>query len=189
MLNKLKARLAVIALIAILVTLCTQGSLAYFTTVGKATNVVTSGNIKLMIHETTDQGTPFPTDGVYVIPGDIVSKVVTVENVCEHPFYLRVKLVYGIDSQELPSEECFKLNIDTTNWTYKDGWYYYIGIVEPGATTPHIFSHVEIVGDKVDTSYIGKTLSLSVVAQAVQSENNPIQNGDTTTASGWPAEG
>ena len=80
------------------------------------------------------------------------------------------------------------LNIDTTNWTYKDGWYYYVGIVEPGMTTPHIFSQVQIVGSEVSTGDIGKTLKLTVLAQAVQSENNPIQNGDTTTAAGWPAE-
>jgi hypothetical protein len=156
--------------------------------VGTATNVVTSGNITLQIHERTDQGTQFPAEGVYVVPGDVVSKVVTVENVCEHPFYLRVKLVYGINSQELPYEDCFKLNINSENWKLHDGWYYYTGILQPGEETPHVFSHVEIVGSQVDTSYIGKTLQLTVLAQAVQSENNPIQDGDTTTAQGWPAE-
>ena len=60
--------------------------------------------------------------------------------------------------------------------------------MEPGETTPQVFSHVEIVGDKVDNRYIGKTLTLTVVAQAVQSENNPITGGETYTASGWPKE-
>ena len=63
-----------------------------------------------------------------------------------------------------------------------------MGVVEPGATTPHVFSHVEIVGSKVDNRYIGKTLTLTVKAQAVQSENNPITDGDPSTAFGWPAE-
>ena len=31
-------------------------------------------------------------------------------------------------------------------------------------------------------------VQLTVKAQGVQSENNPIQNNDTTTAAGWPAE-
>lgn len=188
MLCKIKLRFLAIGLAAMLVCLLTQPALAFYTTVGTATNVVTSGNITMRIKETTDQGNAFPTEGVYVIPGDIVSKVVTVENICEHPFYLRVKLVYGIDSQELPYEDCFKLNINTENWTLHDGWYYYTGILQPGEETPYVFSHVEIVGSKVDTSYIGKTLQLTVLAQAVQSENNPIKNNDTTTASGWPAE-
>jgi len=185
---KIKMRFLAIGLAALLVCLLTQPALAYYTTVGTATNVVTSGNITLRIKETTDQGNEFPTDGVYVIPGDIVSKVVTVENICEHPFYLRVKLVYGASDEELPAEDCFKLNINAENWTLKDGWYYYTGILQPGEETPEFFSHVEIVGSKVDTGYIGKTLQLTVKVQAVQSENNPIENNDTTTAVGWPAE-
>ena len=189
MLKKIKSRLAVISLVAIVLTLLTQGTLAYYTTIGTATNVVTSGDLELTIREMTDQGTEFPTDGVYIIPGDVVSKVVTVENTCSHPFYLRVKLVYGIDSNELPYEDCFKLDINSENWLLHDGWYYYTGILQPGEETPEVFSHVEIVGSRVDTSYIGKTLSITVKAQAVQSENNPLPvEGDFTSVSGWPAE-
>ena len=183
MLRKIKMRFLAIGLMAMLVCLFSQPALAYYTTIGTATNVVTSGNITLRINETTDQGTAFPAEGVYVVPGDVVSKVVTVENICEHPFYLRVKLVYGATDQELPAEECLKLNINSENWTLKDGWYYFNGILQPGEET-----HVEIVGSKVNTTHIGKTLQLTVKAQAVQSANNPIVDGDTTTASGWPAE-
>lgn len=186
--GKIKSRLLVIAIIAMMMTYFTQGSLAYYSTVGKATNVVTSGNIQFIIHEKTDSGTEFPREGVYIVPGDVVSKQVSIESACEHPFYLRVKVVYGIDSQELSAEDCFKLNIDETHWELHDGWYYYKGIVEPGETTPNVFSHVEIVGSKVDNSYLGKTLTLSVVAHAVQSEHNPVDGTDTHKASGWPEE-
>ncbi len=187
--GRTKIKIFVVAIVATLVTFMSQGTLAYYSTVGKATNVVTSGNIQFIIHEMTDQGTEFPREGVYIVPGDVVSKKVSIESDCEHPFYLRVKMVYGIDSQELSSEDCFKLNINEEYWVlHDDGWYYYTGIVNPGETTPNVFSHVEIVGSKVDNSYIGKTLTLTVKAQAVQSENNPITDGNTYTASGWPKE-
>ena len=188
MFNKIKAKCTVVALVAIALTFLSQGTIAYYSTVGKATNVVTSGNIQFIIHEKTDAGTEFPQEGVYIVPGDIVSKQVSVESDCRHPFYLRVKIVYGIDSQELSAENCFKLNINEEYWELHDGWYYYKGIVNPGETTPNVFSHVEIVGSKVDNSYIGKTLTLTVKAHAVQSENNPISDGNTFTASGWPRE-
>ena len=188
MLRKIKMRLFAIAVVAIIMTLFTQESLAYYATVGTATNVVTSGSIRFIIHEMTDQGTPFPTEGVYIMPGDVVSKQVSIESDCDHPFYLRVKPVYSVDAQDLPAEECFKLNIDETNWQLHEGWYYYTGIVEPGKTTPNFFSYVEIVGSQVDNRYLPNTLSLTVVAQAVQSENNPITDNNTYTAFGWPAE-
>ena len=186
--GKSKMKFMALALVAVLLSMMGQASLAYYQSVGNATNVVTSGSIRLIIHETTDQGTAFPQEGVYIVPGDVVSKQVRIENDCDHPFYLRVKVVYGVNSEELSAEDCFKLNINEELWKFHDGWYYYMGVVEPGQMTPNVFSHVEIVGSKVDNSYIGKTLTLTVKAQAVQSENNPITDSDPSTAFGWPAE-
>ncbi len=186
--GKYKIRFLAISIVAIIFTLFSQGSLAYYQTIGKATNVVTTGDIDLKIRELTEGGTEFPKEGVYVMPGDIVSKQVSVENVGGHPFYLRLKLQTSINSQDLSAEDCLKLNIDENTWIFKDGWYYYNGIVEPGEITPNIISQVEIVGEKIDKSYIGSALDLTVVAHAVQTENNPIQNNDYSTASGWPAE-
>ncbi len=188
MLGKIKIKIFVASLVAAMMAFISTSTLAYYSTVGKATNVVTSGNIQFIIHETTDQGKEFPKEGVYIVPGDVVSKKVNIENDCEHPFYLRVKMVYGVNSQELSAEDCFKLNINEEYWELHNGWYYYTGIVDPHETTPYVFSHVEMVGSKIDNSYIGKTLTLTVKAQAVQSENNPISDGNTYTASGWPAE-
>lgn len=186
--GKTKIKIFVVALVLVLMTFISTSTLAFYQAIGIATNVVTSGNIRFIIRETTDQGKEFPKEGVYIVPGDIVSKRVNIESDCEHPFYLRVKMVYGVDSKELTAEDCFKLKVDEQYWVFHDGWYYYNGIVNPKETTKEVFSHVEIVGSKMDNSYIGKTLTLTVKAQAVQSENNPITDGNTYTASGWPSE-
>ena len=183
---KAKSRLLLIAIAAILVTVLTQPTLAYYTAIGKATNVVTSGNVRLQIHEKTADGSDFPTEGVYIIPGDIVSKQVSVENVCDHPFYLRVKLVSGTSNQVLSPDDCLKMNIDTHNWTAVDGYYYYNSILQPGEMTSALFTQVEIVGSQLDQSHVGSTLSLTVNAYAVQSENNPAEH--PWDASGWPAD-
>lgn len=183
---KAKSRLLLIAFVAIFLTVLTQPTLAYYTTIGKATNVVTSGGIRLQIHEKTADGSEFPKEGVYVIPGDIVSKQVTVENVCNHPFFLRVKLVSGTTNEALTPDDCLKLDIDTVNWTYKDGYYYYNQILQPDETTPALFTQVEIVGSQVDQTHIGSTLRLTVNAYAVQSENNSAEH--PWEASGWPAD-
>lgn len=188
MFNKIKIKCAAIALVAIALTFFSQNTLAYYSTISSAVNVVTSGSIQFIIRETTDQGTEFPQEGVYIVPGDVVSKKVSIESDCDHPFYLRVKLVSGVNAQELSAEDCFKLDINEEYWELHDGWYYYKQAVEPGERTQDVFSHVEIVGSKVDNSYLGKTLLLTVDAQAVQSENNAITDGKTYTASGWPAE-
>ena len=183
---KQQAKLLLIALAAILMTVLTQPSLAYYTTIGSATNVVTSGSISLKIHEKTADGSDFPAEGVYIIPGDIVSKQVMVENICDHPFYLRVKVVSTSNNEALSAEDCLKMNIDIANWTYLDGFYYFNQILQPGEMTPALFTQVEIVGSKVNQTHIGSTLSLTVNAYAVQSENNPADC--PWDAAGWPAE-
>lgn len=182
----LKNRFLLIALCGILATLLTQPSLAYYTTVGRASNVVTSGNLKLKIHEKTSDNSDFPAEGVYVIPGDIVSKRVYIENICSHPFYLRVKLISYSDNADLSAADCLKLDIDTENWVWVDGYYYYSQILQPGESSAPVFSQVEIVGSKVDQSFLGTTLNLTVRASAVQSENNRVNH--PWEAQGWPAE-
>lgn len=185
--RKLKLRLFVISVCAIVFAFMSQSTLAYYSAIGTATNVITSGDIKLAIHETSGDGTPFPEEGVYVIPGQIVSKKATVENVCEHPFYLRVKLKNSVDDAELNADECFDIDINESSWTVRDdGYIYYNEVLYPGETTPAVFTEVEIVGSKIDKSYIGKVLSLTVSAYAVQQENNPADF--PWHAQGWPED-
>ena len=78
--GKSKFKILVVALGALMMTFMSQTTLAYYSTIGKATNVVTSGNIQFIIHEMTDQGTKFPEEGVYIVPGDVVSKKVSIES-------------------------------------------------------------------------------------------------------------
>lgn len=183
---KAKARLLLIAFAAVMITVLTQPSLAYYTSIGRATNVVTTGGVQLRIHEKTADGSDFPEEGVYIMPGDIVSKQVFVENICSHPFFLRVKLVSGSDNRALDAEECLKMDIDIKNWTYMDGYYYFNNILQPGEHTPALFTQVEIVNSKVDQRFGGSTLSLTVNAYAVQSENNPAEH--PWDALGWPED-
>lgn len=181
-----KLRLLLIAMAAILVSLFSTQTLAYYTAVGTATNVVTSGSVHLQIHEQTADGSPFPEDGVYVIPGMRVGKRVTVENICQHPFFLRVRLVSGVDNAQLSAEDCLEMDLNLADWTLRDdGFLYYNTVVQPGEETKPVFTWVEIVGAHVDNSYIGSALTLTVDAYAVQSEHNPAQY--PWEAMGWPA--
>lgn len=183
---KARTRLLLSALAAIVLTFSIGPTFAYYATTGKATNVITSGSIQLQIHEKTEDGADFPAEGVYVLPGDTVSKQVSVENVCDHPFYLRVQLLSSSTNEDLIPQECLKWEIDAENWTYMDGYYYYNQVLQPGQITPALFTQVQIVGDKVNQTHAGSTLRLTVNAYAVQSENNPAEY--PWTASGWPAD-
>lgn len=184
--SPMKKKIAALAVVAVLITLFSQSTLAYYTVIGKATNVVTSGDIELKILETTQDGSTFPTDGVPVIPGQTVSKIVRVQNVCSHPFWLRVEIVKGSNSQTLSAEEVLEIITPNDNqWKlHTDGYYYYYRILQPGEITEPLFEEVTISGSLVDQHDVTTALTVTVKAYAVQSEHNPAAN--PWEASGWP---
>ena len=184
--NQKKNKLLVIALVVAFIALCSFGTLAFYSVIGTATNTVTTSHVELQIHEVTADGQPFPAEGVSVIPGDVVDKIVTVENVSNHPFYLRVKLVNNSTDMNL-SDECLQVNLNTENWTEgTDGYIYYNSVLAPGQITEPVFTQVKVAGEYVTVSNIGTTMSLTVEADALQSENNPAEY--PWDAAGWAAE-
>ncbi len=185
--KRIRMKLLCVALAVALLCLCSYGTLAFYSVIGTATNVITTGDVELAIHEKTADGQDFPAEGVTVIPGDVVDKIVTVENVCDQGFYLRLKLVSDSTDLTLSAEDCLKVDLNTTNWTVgEDGYIYYNSVLQPGQITEPVFTQVEVVGERVTTENIGQTLSLTVKAYAVQSKNNPAEY--PWDASGWPAE-
>ncbi len=179
-----KLTVAALALAVIIVTLLTQGTLAYYVSVGTAVNVITSGDVQMRIIEKMGDG-EFPGDGVYILPGSIVSKKVSVANTGEHPFWLRVKLTDGMDDERL-SPDVYELDLNLRDWiAADDGFYYYNKPLQPGAETEKLFTQVKIAG-AVDNSYMGKKLSVTVSAYAVQSEYNEADS--PLDVVGWPSE-
>lgn len=180
-----RMKITLLALVMSVLTMITQNTAAYYTVTGTAENVITSGDISARIIEKMGD-VDFPEEGVYVMPGSVISKKVSVLNTGGNPFWLRVKLTNRIDGAALPVD-ITKLDINTEDWTVgEDGYYYYNRILEPEKETEKLFTEVEIVGSVVDSSYMGKILNITVSAYAVQSQNNGTSPFD---AEGWPAEG
>ena len=179
-----KLLISLIALSACLVTLLMQPSAAYYSVLDDVTNVITSGEIKCKIIEKMGSG-DFPEEGVYIMPGSIISKKVSVKNIGENPFWLRVKLKNSIDDSII-SPDVLELDINAVEWIDgKDGYYYYHRILQPDEETEKLFTQVKVVGG-ADNKYIGKTVKLTVCAYAVQSEY--MDASSPLDIVGWPAE-
>ena len=181
----MKKKLSIIFGIIAILAVISVGTLAYFTSEQNAENVISAGNIKLEIHEKTASGEDFPEEGIIVMPGDTVSKIVTVENTGDHPLYLRVKLTEGVSDEALTDDDCLDININRSCWLAKDGYYYYYRALQSGETTEQLFSEVYFDLYNIDNKYLGKYFTLNVAASAVQSENN---GSDVLNAMGWPEE-
>ena len=162
----------------------TGGTWAYFTAQASTENTITTGSVHLQIHQRTADGTEI-SQGEPVMPGDTVSRIVTVENTGEQPVYLRVRLIKGVLGEALSAEECMSFAVNTGAWTSRDGYYYYNEALPAGGETASLIDEIHFEGIAIDNAYLGKGFTLDVEAYGVQSVNN---GGSALDALGWPEE-
>lgn len=184
-----KRKVGLVAAALLLISMLSYGTLAYFTDAEAATNVMTAGNVDIVLLDQTDvNGTladfneTFDGGKTGVMPGDVVSKVVAVENDGSQPAWVRVKVDQTI-TDELDMTG-ITLNFDTTNWTTKqtDGYYYYRNVLAPAATTEPLFTGVSY-SSALGNDYMNAVVTIDVSAEAVQVANN---GSSFDTATGWP---
>lgn len=187
----MKRKLLSISILAISLCLLCYGTIAYFTHEDTATNVITSGNLKIELHEmATVQGSDELVefqDVVGIMPGDSVSKIVTVENVGDYAAYVRIAVDKSIEGPNAASASedyrHIQLDFDTVNWEERDGYYYYKVALQPGETTKPLFRNVTFSSQLGNSLNSGKA-KITVKAQATQVKNNGASVFETA---GWPA--
>lgn len=181
----MKKKLLILSLAAICLAITAIGTLAYFTSEGKAHNVITTGGVEIAVQEWADDEKTKPFENLSgVMPNTTVTKIAEVKNTGASDAWVRVKVEKNIKLQGegTPDTALVELTLNTTDWTEKDGYYYYKEALKPGEVTAPIFTAVTFKPD-MGNEYQNATATVDVVAQAVQTANN----GETVTdAKGWP---
>ena len=180
---RLKRRFFACAILALTFSLLMQNTLAYFTAEATARNVITSGSINITLSEETESGEQWQNVN-NIMPGDCTSKIVTVTN-HDMPAYVRIKCEISVqDAQRttLDPSDMLQLDMDTKNWTYLDGWWYYNHLLDIGETTVPLFTQVSFF-TTMDNEHQNCTATIDVLAQATQAANNGT---DVFSAAGWP---
>ena len=159
---------------------------AFITKTGTAkSNVVASSlNIEVVMLEEVDGSRKVVSSDTSFVPGATKSRIATVKNIDKQPAWLRVKLEVETSegTKSLDDFSGITLNdLNNTEWTYKEGYFYYTSILNPGETTKELFKSVSFDEHLKNDS----SLNLKVNAEATQSKHN----GSTVfEAKGWPAE-
>ena len=157
MYKRMKKRFACCAMLCILLSLVVNSTLAYFTAESTAHNVITTGAIDITLREETR----------------------------DMPAYVRIKCeisVHDAEDNALDPGDMLQLDMDTKNWTYLDGWWYYNHLLDIGETTVPLFTQVSFF-TTMDNEHQNCTATIDVLAQATQAANNGT---DVFSAAGWP---
>ena len=190
----MKKKLIAAALLVMGIAILSAGTIAYFTSQTTAHNVITSGGVDITLEEWADEDctTPYPTDkAVPVMPGESITKIVTVKNTdadafVRAQFHITVLDADGdqIDPEDLPNLDKAIVIECGADWQKgADGWYYYAEPLKVGQVTPPLFSEVVFDGPNMTNEYQNCTVTVDVIAQAVQVANNGESALD---AQGWP---
>lgn len=182
----MKRKILILSVLVICLAMIAAGSLAYYTADTKAHNVITTGSVDIELNEwANEERTEKFENQTGVMPGKDVTKIVEVKNVGTGSAWVCVQMfvdVYAENGEGLPPEPV-KLDINTTDWTYFDGYYYYNKPLAPGATTEPLFTTVSF-DEQMGNEYQNAKAMIDITAIAVQSANN----GETVLeATGWPS--
>lgn len=191
----MKKKILYIAAILICLSIITSGTLAYFTTEDTARNVITAGGVEVkVVEQQLVDGSlqPYPSQPIRIMPGSIVSKVVSAQSV-EQAAWVRMNYtvtVYDAEGQQMqiPAAQLEKVIVitpDDTNWMLRDGWWYYSTAIKAGETTKPLFETVSFSATNMGNEYQGCTVEIDITTQAVQQANN---GATVTEAAGWPEE-
>lgn len=182
----MKRKILILSVLVICLAMVAAGSLAYYTADTKAHNVITTGSVDIELNEwANEERTEKFENQTGVMPGKDVTKIVEVKNVGTGSAWVCVEMfvdVYAENGKQLPTEPV-KLDINDTDWTYQDGYYYYNKPLAPGATTEPLFTTVSF-DEQMGNEYQNAKAMIDITAIAVQSANN----GETVLeATGWPS--
>lgn len=181
----MKKKLLILSLAAICLAITAIGTLAYFTSEGTAHNVITTGGVEIAVQEWADEDKQTPFEDLEgIMPGMTVTKIAEIKNTGASDAWVRVKVEKNIKLQGdgKPDTGLVELTLNTTDWTEKDGYYYYSKPLKPGEVTAPIFTAVTFKPD-MGNEYQNATATVDVTAQAVQTANNGATVMD---AQGWP---
>ena len=181
----MKKKLLILSVLAICIATLAVGTLAYFTSEGKAHNVITTGGVEIAVQEWADEDKQTPFEDLEgIMPGMTVTKIAEIKNTGASDAWVRVKVEKSIKlkGEGTPDTGLVELALNTADWTEKDGYYYYSKPLKPGEVTAPVFTSVTF-NATMGNEYQNATATVNVSAQAVQNANNGATVMD---AKGWP---
>lgn len=182
----MKRKLLILSVLAICIATLTTGTLAFFTSEGRAHNVITTGGVKIAVQEWADEDkeNQFQNLGG-IMPSMTVTKIAEIKNTGASDAWIRVKVDKNIQRQDggEPNTDLVKLDLNDQDWELgQDGYYYYNQALKPSEVTKPIFTTVTFDA-AMGNEYQNAKASVDVSAQAVQTANN---GASAMTAKGWP---
>ncbi len=186
-----KEKIVILLLVIIAFFIFVVSTIAFRIYDKTANNVITFGNIKMQLLQTTlnknnDEIDVNDDENFDITHNSTVSRRIKVKNLGKQEFFLRISLkMIGTDenNKEFNADDFVIYDLNTKDWIYKDGWYYYKNVVKENETTSNLITKIDFDINKITSLYPKSKFKFDVEAQAVQAQNNA---SNVLDVSGWP---
>lgn len=188
-----KKSILITLLIIVIALLSITSIIAYITRNTIAKNVITFGSLKMQLLQTTldennNEVEVNNDEDINITHKSKLSRLVKIKNLGKHDFFARISLnmiLIDQNNQEFNANEYVTYKINTEDWFYKNGWYYYKKIVKQNEITSNLITEINFNTNSITSSFPEGKINLDIKAEAVQAENNEENVFD---ALGWPSE-
>ncbi len=133
--------------------------------------VITLGNVHIEVAQAGDVGAAQSEAELSIVAGKTLTAATTIQSTGDNPVWVRVAI---------SCPEQLQLSLNTSAWTYSDGYYYCLSALDSGQESEPLFDAVTLASD----AQADQTLQLTLNAYAVQSQNN---GASVWEAQGWPS--
>ena len=188
-----KRRLVIFFLVIIAFFIFIISSVAFRVYNKTANNVITFGNIKMQLLQTTlnennEEINVNNNEKFDITHTSTVSRRIKVKNLGKQEIFLRISLeMIGTDenNKEFNANDLVTYDVNENDWIYKDGWYYYKNTIKENEITSNLITEIAFDINNITTNYPKGNLKFNVKAQAVQAKNNAV---DVLNVVGWPED-
>ena len=186
--NKKKKRvrkvLIILSLVVIIIaSIIGGGSLAYKTYQGDTYNKVTTSGLSVKLWNLASDGTSMSLYINEIQPWKTVENRVFAENDGAETEFLRMKINLVVTKSD-GTKEVFNyitFSFNESDWTYRNGYYYYNSAVAPGGNTTNLYDQIYFPYFPLE-NYQEASLHIEITVEAVQYANN---SDSALTAEGW----
>lgn len=176
-----------VLILGCLITVSALVTVAYIVREANTRSTITFGNLALKPHLYTLEGgsmievDPNETVSISGIPS--LSRILNIENVGNHPMYVRVNFeTFLVDNESELIDNIIYVN-EKDDWIQSGGYYYYDTTLAPGEKTTDLMDEILFDTASIDTNYRGSSIDYRINIEAIQSEHN---EDNVLNAKGWP---
>lgn len=167
-------------------------TIAFITKSLTTNNVITFGNLKMELIQTTlnDKNQEIEiteNDNLDITNNSKVIRIAKVKNLGKHSFYTRISLnMLGVDSNEqaIDMKKLYTYHINGQDWIYKDGWLYYTKKINENEQASNLNIEIDFDINQITNQYPKGKFKFNINAEVVQAENN---ENEILNVIGWPS--